>query len=70
MVSSRLAHLEILRRPPALRASGSLRMTGPREAATDNARRRSVLFSRAMNAPTREVNESTVCPVDSSLWLR
>jgi hypothetical protein len=28
-----------------------------------------MLFSRAMNAPAREVNESTVCPVDSSLWL-
>jgi hypothetical protein len=28
-----------------------------------------VLFSRAMNAPTREVNESTVCPVGASLWL-
>jgi hypothetical protein len=28
-----------------------------------------VLFSPAMNAPTCEVNESTVCPVGSSLWL-
>jgi len=27
-----------------------------------------MLFSAAMNA-FHEVNESTVCPVDSSLWL-
>ncbi|HSY48337.1 MAG TPA: hypothetical protein VLC46_05970, partial [Thermoanaerobaculia bacterium] len=41
-----------------------------RAAGADNAQRATLmLFSLAMNAPLHEVNESTVCPVDSSLWL-
>jgi hypothetical protein len=40
---------------------------------TDDNRQRGeaapMLSSAAMNAPACEVNESTVCPVDSSLWL-